>query len=130
MASTPPSLAQKPELKQRFEQAVRSLGLVYGELLAGGVPAEDARYLLPNACETKIVVTMNARELLHFFALRCCNRAQWEIHDLADEMLRQVKKIAPALFSQAGPGCAAGACPEGAKSCGNLADVREKYANF
>ncbi|NTV51562.1 MAG: FAD-dependent thymidylate synthase [Candidatus Firestonebacteria bacterium] len=125
---TPPSLAQKPELKKRFDETLNSLGQAYGELLAAGIPAEDARYLLPNACETKIVVSMNARELLHFFALRCCNRAQWEIHALADEMLRVVKPVAPALFAQAGPGCVSGACPEGKMSCGNMAEVREKYA--
>jgi thymidylate synthase (FAD) len=127
---TPTSIVEKPELKKRFDEAVRSIGQTYSELLAAGIPAEDARYLLPNACETKIVVTMNARELLHFFALRCCNRAQWEIHAMADEMLRLVKKIAPALFSQAGPGCVSGECPEGKMSCGEMAEVRGKYETF
>jgi thymidylate synthase (FAD) len=123
----PPSLQAQPELKIKFDRAVQELGKTYTELLDAGIPAEDARYLLPNACETKIVVTMNARELRHFFLLRCCNRAQWEIHDLADRMLTLVKQVAPALFAQTGPGCAAGPCPEGKMSCGNLADVREKY---
>jgi thymidylate synthase (FAD) len=127
---TPTSIVEKPELKKRFDEAVRSIGQTYSELLAAGIPAEDARYLLPNACETKIVVTMNARELWHFFALRCCNRAQWEIHAMADEMLRLVKKIAPALFSQAGPGCVSGECPEGKMSCGEMAEVRGKYETF
>jgi len=81
--------------------------------------SEDARYILPNACETSLVVTMNARELLHFFNQRCCNRAQWEIRAMADEMLRQVKEIAPVLFKNAGAPCVNGKCEEGSMSCGN-----------
>jgi len=83
------------------------------------IPAEDARYVLPNACTTNIVVTMNARELMHFFTLRCCNRAQWEIRELADEMLRQCKEAVPEIFKNAGPECIRGPCPEGALSCHN-----------
>jgi thymidylate synthase (FAD) len=90
---------------------------------------EDARFVLPNACETKLVLTMNARELLHFFSLRCCNRAQWEIHAMADKMLQICKKEAPALFAEAGPGCVSGKCPEGTKSCGKQIEVRNKYLN-
>lgn len=78
---------------------------------------EDARYVFPNACETKIVVTMNARSLLHFFNVRCCNRAQWEIREMATEMLKECKKIAPALFKKAGPNCVYGKCGEGKMSC-------------
>lgn len=78
---------------------------------------EDARYVFPNACETKIVVTMNARSLLHFFNVRCCNRAQWEIREMATEMLKECKKIAPALFKKAGPDCVYGKCGEGKMSC-------------
>lgn len=91
---------------------------------------EDARFVLPNACETHITLTMNARELLHFFSLRCCNRAQWEIRALATEMLRQCKQAAPVIFESAGPGCVSGACPEGAKSCGQAAEVRKKFATL
>ena len=80
---------------------------------------EDARYVFPNACETKIVVTMNARSLLHFFNVRCCNRAQWEIREMATEMLKECKKIAPALFKKAGPNCVYGKCGEGKMSCGH-----------
>ena len=80
---------------------------------------EDARYVFPNACETKIVVTMNARSLLHFFNVRCCNRAQWEIREMATEMLKECKKIAPALFKKAGPDCIYGKCGEGKMSCGH-----------
>ena len=88
---------------------------------------EDARFVLPNACETKMVVTMNARSLLNFFRLRCCERAQWEIRQLADEMLRLVYPVAPHLFRTAGPGCLEGPCPEGKMCCGHPAAVRDKY---
>ena len=88
---------------------------------------EDARYVLPNACETKIVATMNARELLHFFNHRCCNRAQWEIRELATQMLILVKKVAPILFKNAGPSCVNGPCPEGKMTCGRIVEVREKF---
>ena len=91
---------------------------------------EDARFVLPNACETHITLTMNARELLHFFSLRCCNRAQWEIRALATEMLRQCRQVAPVIFEAAGPGCVSGPCPEGAKSCGQAAEMRELYKNL
>ena len=80
---------------------------------------EDARYVFPNACETKIAVTMNARSLLHFFNVRCCNRAQWEIREMATEMLKECKKIAPALFKKAGPDCVYSKCGEGNMSCGH-----------
>ena len=91
---------------------------------------EDARFVLPNACETHITMTMNARELLHFFSLRCCNRAQWEIRAMAREMLRLCKKEAPVIFEAAGPGCVSGPCPEGAKSCGQFEEMRELYRNL
>lgn len=91
---------------------------------------EDARFVFPNACETKIVVTMNARTLIHFFKHRCCNRAQWEIKNLATEMLREVKRVAPNIFSQCGPNCISGPCPEGTMTCGEIAEVREKFKNL
>lgn len=81
---------------------------------------EDARYVFPNAAETKIVVTMNARSLMGFFNLRCCNRAQWEIRDLADEMLTQAIEVAPAIFTNSGAPCTHGKCGEGAMSCGKI----------
>lgn len=80
---------------------------------------EDARFVLPNACETRMIVTMNARELLHFFSLRCCKRAQWEIRAVADEMMRLCKEVAPEIFAKAGPGCVRGHCPEGKGGCKN-----------
>ncbi len=91
---------------------------------------EDARFVLPSACETHIVMTMNARELLHFFSLRCCRRAQWEIRAMATEMLRQAKRAAPALFALAGPACVSGACPEGTKTCGHAAQVRKEFISM
>ncbi len=87
---------------------------------------EDARFILPNACETKMVVTMNARELMHFFELRCCNRAQWEIRQVAWLMFEEAIKVAPNLFKDCGPGCVRGACPEGSKSCGKGDEVRAR----
>jgi len=89
----------------------------YNLMREAGIPAEDARFVLPNACETRMIVTMNARELLHFFSLRCCKRAQWEIRAVADEMLRLCKEVAPEIFAKAGPGCVRGHCPEGKMGC-------------
>jgi len=87
---------------------------------------EDARFVLPNACETRIVMTMNVRELRHFFSLRMCNRAQWEIRRMAEEMFRLCYKTAPALFRDAGPACLRGKCPEGGKTCGQAGSIRAK----
>lgn len=91
---------------------------------------EDARFVLPNACTTKIIVTMNARSLLNFFKLRCCNRAQWEIRAVAHEMLRLACEAAPKLFENAGPSCVRGGCTEGAMSCGRAAEMREFFAEL
>ncbi len=91
---------------------------------------ENARAVLPNACETKIIVTMNARILLHFFRKRCCNRAQEEIRSLAIEMLKLVKAIGPNIFRYAGPQCVYGDCPEGRMTCGKAEEVREYFRNI
>ena len=91
---------------------------------------EDARYVFPNACETKMVFTMNIRSLYNFFNHRCCERAQWEIRELAIEMLRQVRLISPILFKNIGPNCVKGPCPEGKMTCGNIVQVREKFSNL
>lgn len=88
---------------------------------------EDARYVLPNACETKLIATFNARSLLNFFNHRCCERAQWEIRDLASEMLKLVKEICPIIFKTAGPPCLTKPCPEGAMSCGKMLDKRKEF---
>lgn len=147
----PPEIEAVPEAKEEFLKAMEEDQKHYEnltslllekhkkELLAQGEEEksaarkaekkaiEDARFVLPNACTTKMVCTMNARSLMNFFALRCCNRAQWEIRELATMMLREVKKAAPHLFQNAGPGCVRGACPEGSMSCGKAAEVREKF---
>jgi thymidylate synthase (FAD) len=124
----PPSIKKLgPEYEKEFERQMRQIQSWYNtwyELLDS---AEDARFILPNAAETKMVLTMNARELYHFFQLRCCNRAQWEIRNLAWEMLDQVKKTAPTLFSMAGPGCVFSRCPEGKMSCGKKEEVIKRY---
>ncbi|MCI7239090.1 MAG: FAD-dependent thymidylate synthase [Anaerococcus sp.] len=91
---------------------------------------EDARYVFPNACETKLVFTMNARNLLHFFSLRSCLRAQWEIRELSDEMVKLVKGVYPNIFAKAGPSCIYGPCPEGKMTCGKINEVREKFNNI
>ena len=115
----PPTVADDPAASAAFDEAVRAAVEGYQKLLELGVPAEDARYLLPNAAETKIVITMNVRELLHFFQLRCCNRAQWEIRDLAWQMLELARPTAPYIFADAGAPCISGSCPEGKMTCGN-----------
>ena len=93
----------------------------------GEASNEDARFVLPNAAATRMLVTMNARELLHFLSLRCCNRAQWEIRSVAWQMLALAYEAAPALFGKAGPGCLRGACPEGRKCCGHSDEVRAHF---
>lgn len=120
----PDSIAGDERRTAVFDRAMQAAGEAYRELVDDGVPAEDARFVLPNAAETKIIVTMNARELIHFFELRCCERAQWEIRFMAIEMLRLVKPLAPVIFRDAGPGCVAGACPEGAMTCGKTSVIR------
>ncbi len=125
----PPSVGRDPQRKAQFEQVMAELQTQYESLLAAGVPAEDARYLLPNACVTNLVVTMNARSLLHFFELRCCMRAQWEIRELANRMLAAVRQVAPNLFAKAGATCdTIGICFEGKMSCGRAKTVLDRNA--
>lgn len=115
----PESILDHPDSLEQFKWGIRAIQKVYKTLLAYGIDMEDARYILPNACTTNIIVSMNARQLRHFFALRCCNRAQKEIRELADKMLELVKEVAPTIFENAGPSCVqAGYCPEGKRSCG------------
>lgn len=127
---TPSTVGERDDLKGTFDEAIRALHSVYRNLVDAGVPAEDARYILPNAAATKIIVTMNARELLHFFTLRCCERAQWEIRDMACEMVRLVKEAAPSIFKKSGPGCVRGKCTEGEMTCGRPDEIREKFRNL
>ena len=115
----PATIAESDEANAVFDGIIEATKAAYAELMELGIPAEDARYVLPNAAETKIVVTMNVRELLHFFEVRCCNRAQWEIREMAHRMLELVRPTAPFVFADAGAGCVRGACPEGKMACGN-----------
>lgn len=115
----PPSIAENPAALKRYKAANAAAFAAYRELLDSGVAPEDARYLLPNAMETKIVVTMNVRELLHFLELRCCNRAQWEIRALALSMLDLAEPTAPYIFMDAGASCRRGPCREGSMTCGD-----------
>lgn len=115
----PESVAADAATERVFDEAIAASLEAYAKLLEAGVPAEDARYLLPNAAETKIVITMNVRELLHFFELRCCNRAQWEIREMAWKMLELARPTAPYIFADAGAPCIHGTCPEGKMTCGN-----------
>lgn len=109
-----------------FLDAVESSYKAYDWLIENGIPAEDARMVAPEGEMTELVMTMNARELRHFFSLRCCNRAQWEIRELAWRMLKEVYVVAPELFKDAGPGCLRGPCPEGKRSCGKPMKIAEK----
>ncbi len=124
----PPSIESEPAAADLFRRTVDRCRDAYLRLREMGVSKEDARYLLPSGGETQIVVTMNARELLHFFSLRCCHRAQWEIRAMAVEMLRLCSKKAPLIFRDAGPACLRGPCPEGDSTCGRLQEVREEFA--
>ena len=147
----PSEIAQEPRALAAFDRAMENAKESYKEIseilldkhkkdfLAQGLSEkqahskaeklaiEDARFVLPNACETKMVMTMNARSLYNFFHKRCCSRAQWEIREVADEMLRLVKEVAPILFESSGPPCVSGACPEGKMTCGQAVAMRNKY---
>ena len=145
---TPPEIAAIPEALELYEQTMTQIGESYDRLaamlkqkhtetlMAGGMEEkaaarkaekmaiEDARFVLPNACDTQMVVTMNARSLYNFFRHRCCNRAQWEIREVAYQMLALVHEVAPTLFQNAGAPCICGNCPEGKMSCGHPDKVR------
>lgn len=151
---TPPEIEKNPQAKQVFvdmmdkdlEAYMKLCDILsqqhYDEYIKNGVAEkkakqmaekkanEDARFVLPNACETKMIVTMNARSLMNFFDHRCCDRAQWEIKELADEMLKIVYKIAPTLFVSAGPPCYKRTCPEGAMSCGKVSYMKDFYSKL
>lgn len=150
----PPEIEKIPEAKAEFERAIENITESYEKIAdllteshkkkfaeqgvderlaaskARKLANEDARFILPNACETKIVVTMNVRSLFNFFRHRCCNRAQWEIRAVANEMLKLCLDAAPNIFKYAGPSCVAtGKCPEGKMSCGKMKEVKEYFAN-
>lgn len=127
---TPPSINSDAQTRKVFDDALENASEAYRKLLKMGIPKEDARFILPNAAKTNIIVTMNARELRHFFNLRCCARAQWEIREVAVEMLKQAKKATPVLFENCGPTCVElGYCTEGKMKpteC-NVSQIREKF---
>ncbi len=147
----PPEIEAVPEAKEIFIKAMEDDQRQYEELTAilkekhlkdmlqSGMDEkaannaaqkkaiEDARFVLPNACTTKMIMTMNARSLMNFFHHRCCNRAQWEIRDLAAQMFKLCYAVAPNLFKNAGPACVSGRCPEGKMSCGKMAEMRAMY---
>lgn len=132
----PPAIeALGPEAVDEYRAQMAQMQAWYNDWNArlggkGEASNEDARFVLPNAAATKMMVTMNARELLHFFSLRCCSRAQWEIRQVAWQMLALVKQVAPNIFAKAGPGCVSGACPEGKMSCGQAEAVRRRAAEL
>lgn len=114
----PKNIQDNHDLAKEYKKLfVESLAF-YQKMLSQNIPAEDARYILPQAMVTSIIFTANARELIHFFRMRCCTRAQWEIRELAISMLNLVKKVAPNIFQNSGPACLIGACPEGEMTCG------------
>lgn len=113
----PPRIRDNEALRSRFEENLKTSQCLYNEMIEAGIPPEDARYILPSAMGTRILVTMNARELLHFFNLRCCKKAQWEIRKLAYSMLRLAAKAAPLIFEKAGPACMEGSCPQKDQKC-------------
>ncbi|HAA89237.1 MAG: Thymidylate synthase ThyX [Thermoanaerobacterales bacterium 50_218] len=124
---TPPSIAAHQEALDLYKETMEVIRRAY-QKLSKMVPREDARYVLPNATETKLVCTMNARSLHNFFRLRCCNRAQWEIRELAMKMREEVRKVAPVLFALSGPPCETeGICWEGEFSCGRAEEVRHRW---
>lgn len=122
----PPTL-QASGKDEWFKDRMRQIQIWYDELISSGIPNEDARFILPNAAETKIVMTMNGRELLHFFKVRCCERAQWEIREMATRMLWVVRDQAPNVFKKAGPVCLYGSCDQGEMYCGIIDEVRKRF---
>ena len=125
----PESIKKNKEMLNRFGIVLDAIKTVYQEAVKAGIPKEDARFILPNAVMTTIVFTANARELRHFFSLRCCNRAQWEIRELADKMLAICKEKCPVIFENAGPGCVRNDCPE-EKPCGKPRYNEELFIPF
>lgn len=123
---TPPKIAKNKKAAAAYQDWMEKGRDIYNQMLAEGIPAEDARFVLPTV-KTNLMVSFNARSLYHFFSLRCCTRAQWEIRSLANQMLKQVKEIAPVLFEKAGPPCEAkGYCPEGEMSCGRIDSIKRR----
>jgi thymidylate synthase (FAD) len=119
-------ILKNKKLIGKYKKYLKNANDFYNELISMGVAVEDARYCQPQSLQTKVVVTMNARSLLHFFELRCCQRAQWEIREMALKMLFEVKKVAPLIFAKAGSSCLSQKiCWEGDKSCGKWKNIKE-----
>ncbi len=111
-----------------FKELMETIGKFYQKAVEEGVPKEDARFVLPNACTTRIVFTMNGEELVHFLRLRTCSRAQWEIREMAVKILKKLREKCPNLFNKVGPNCYyLGYCTEGEKTCGEPEKVREFF---
>ena len=126
----PESIGKNEELSRIFDDLMTRCKDAYDHFVRNNISPEDARFVLPIATQTKISITMNARELRHFFMLRCCLRAQWEIRELANTMLDMCKSVAPSLFGNAGPSCVKfGYCPEGELTCGRLKEILEIYGS-
>ncbi|MFC1802440.1 FAD-dependent thymidylate synthase [Thermoproteota archaeon] len=120
----PPSIRDNMD----FEKIVDQASQAYQKLVEQGAPREDARFVLPNATETSLLMTMEGKSLMHFLGLRTCNRAQWEVHRLADMMLMQLREVEPTIFNNAGPYCfQLGYCPEGRHTCGKIKETIERY---
>jgi thymidylate synthase (FAD) len=122
-----PDTIKNSIMLERFKKAVETNMKVMEEFRNSGVVEEDLVYFYLGAQMCNVITTMNARSLLHFFELRCCNRAQWEIREMAWKMLAECRKAAPALFKDAGPACLTGRCPEGKASCGKAKEVKERH---
>lgn len=112
---------------EEFDKLVKNIENLYNSMIQNGIKKEDARYILPQGMETKLIVTMNMRAILNFFSLRTCMRAQWEIREMAELMLKECKKVFPELFRRVGPPCLNGPCPEKDMTCGKIKEVRKKY---
>jgi thymidylate synthase (FAD) len=119
----------KEKASELFDGFIKETQKIYQRLVEMEIPKEDARFVLPNATETNLLLTMTGGSLIHFFGLRCCERAQWEIRDLADKMLKEVRRVEPELFKDVGPYCLQlGYCPEGKFSCGKIDEIVSKYS--
>ncbi|NOZ84615.1 MAG: FAD-dependent thymidylate synthase [Epsilonproteobacteria bacterium] len=125
----PESISKNPAAADKFKNLLSQIAELYKEFVSSDIPKEDARYILPNAAATSIIVTMNARELIHFITLRTCLRAQWEIRQIAEKMLVLAQNKAETIFDNAGPVCVKGPCTEGKFTCGKIEQVRNRYMN-
>ena len=128
---TPPAIEANDEIHEKFQAFMEYTSRFYNEMVSAGIKKEDARSILPNACETKLIATINAQELFHIFGLRCCNRTQFEFRQVANEMLCLVKEVSPKIFKNAGAHCDMyGYCPEGDMCCGKAPTLQEVLKGY